>query len=152
MTPKTMTAMGTTSTAAPSPVKTTMAGPSPVDTTMGIIAVRTATDSRSLCRDPRTRVRRLAWCAGCAGISKAVGPGACTDLIHDERVAPWFAVADTFNQKGGGRPGDGAPKVGERGAGAAREPLRARRSVLDVLGLAQGIHRFVDGQEDRRFE
>src|SRR2546430_2648097 len=28
----------------------------------------------------------------------------------------------------------------------------AGRSVLDLLGLAQGIHRFVDGQEDRRFE
>ena len=34
----------------------------------------------------------------------------------------------------------------------AREPLRAGRSVLDLLGLAQGIHRFVDGQEDCRFE
>src|SRR5213079_1679935 len=35
---------------------------------------------------------------------------------------------------------------------AAREPLRAGRSVSDLLGLAQGIHRFVDGQEDCRFE
>ena len=34
----------------------------------------------------------------------------------------------------------------------AREPLRAGRSVLDLLGLAQSIHRFVDGQEDCRFE
>ena len=30
----------------------------------------------------------------------------------------------------------------------AREPLCGGRSVLDLLGLAQGIHRFVDGQED----
>src|SRR5680860_616899 len=34
----------------------------------------------------------------------------------------------------------------------AREPLRAGRLVLDLLGLAQGIHRFLDGQEDCRFE
>ena len=33
----------------------------------------------------------------------------------------------------------------------AREPLLAGRSVLDLLGLAQGIQRFVDGQEDCRF-
>lgn len=33
-----------------------------------------------------------------------------------------------------------------------REPLRAGRQVLDLLGLAQGIHRFVDGQEDCRFK
>jgi hypothetical protein len=33
-----------------------------------------------------------------------------------------------------------------------REPLRAGRSVLDLLGPAQGIHRFADGQEDCRLE
>ena len=33
-----------------------------------------------------------------------------------------------------------------------REPLRAGRSVLDLPGLSQRIHRFVDAQEDRRFE
>jgi hypothetical protein len=31
-------------------------------------------------------------------------------------------------------------------------PLRARRLVLDLLRLAQGIHRFVYGQEDCRLE
>jgi hypothetical protein len=30
--------------------------------------------------------------------------------------------------------------------------LRAGRLVLDLLGLAQGVHRFVDGQEDCRLE
>jgi hypothetical protein len=44
------------------------------------------------------------------------------------------------------RRADGETRTG------AREPLRARRSVLDLPGLAQGIHRFVDGQEDCRFE
>jgi hypothetical protein len=34
----------------------------------------------------------------------------------------------------------------------SREPLRAGRSVLDVLGLAQGIDCFLDGQEDCRFQ
>jgi hypothetical protein len=32
-----------------------------------------------------------------------------------------------------------------------RQPLRAPCSVPDLLGPAQGIHRFVDGQEDCRF-
>src|SRR6266511_2103602 len=40
----------------------------------------------------------------------------------------------------------------EFGGTGAREPLRAGRSVLNLLGLAQGIHRFVDGQEDCRFQ
>ena len=31
-------------------------------------------------------------------------------------------------------------------------PLRAGRLVLHLLSLAKGIHRFVDGQEDCRFE
>jgi hypothetical protein len=35
---------------------------------------------------------------------------------------------------------------------SVRELLRARRLVLDLLRLAQGVHRFVDGQEDCRFE
>jgi hypothetical protein len=30
--------------------------------------------------------------------------------------------------------------------------LCAGRSVLDLLGRAQSVHRFVDGQEDGRFE
>ena len=34
----------------------------------------------------------------------------------------------------------------------AHKPLRAGRLVLDLLGLAQGVHRFVDGQENCRFE
>jgi hypothetical protein len=41
---------------------------------------------------------------------------------------------------------DGVTRTG------AREALRAGRPVLDLLGLAQGIHRFIDGQEDCRFE
>jgi hypothetical protein len=31
------------------------------------------------------------------------------------------------------------------------EPLRAGRAVLDLLSLAQGFHRSLDGQQDRRF-
>lgn len=33
-----------------------------------------------------------------------------------------------------------------------REPLFAGRSVPDLLGLAKCVHRFLDGQEDGRFE
>src|SRR6266513_1638856 len=32
------------------------------------------------------------------------------------------------------------------------QALRSGRSVLDLLDLAQRLHRFVDGQEDCRFE
>ena len=32
------------------------------------------------------------------------------------------------------------------------EPLRARRSVLNLIGLAQRFHCFIDGQEDCRFQ
>src|SRR3989337_1541216 len=34
---------------------------------------------------------------------------------------------------------------------SSRDSLCAGRSVLDLPGLAQGFHRFVDGQEDCRF-
>ena len=38
------------------------------------------------------------------------------------------------------------------GVRTERKPLRAWRSVLDLLGLAQGIQRFVDREEDRRLK
>ncbi len=46
--------------------------------------------------------------------------------------------------------GDRVVMVGSYGDDA--QALRPGRSVLDLLDLAQRLHRFVDGQEDRRFE
>jgi hypothetical protein len=45
-----------------------------------------------------------------------------------------------------------SPLDTKRHISSGATPLRAGRSILDLIGLAQGIHCFLDGKEDCRFE